>query len=104
ARTGVAPSSLTLEITESVMMEDTERTRAVMIRLRELGVHLEMDDFGTGYSSLSCLNRFPLTGLKIDRAFIRAMAGHREEMAVIHAIVILARNLGMRVVAEGVEC
>jgi diguanylate cyclase (GGDEF)-like protein len=101
--TGVRPSSLNLEITESVIMEDTERNFLVMTRIRELGVHLDMDDFGTGYSSLSCINRFPLDGLKIDRSFIQTLAGKREEMAVIHAILGLARNLGMRVVAEGVE-
>jgi EAL domain-containing protein (putative c-di-GMP-specific phosphodiesterase class I) len=103
ARTGIPPASLKMEITESVIMEDTERNFQVMSRIRELGVRLDMDDFGTGYSSLSCINRFPLDGIKIDRSFIHTLAGRREEMAVINAILGLARNLGMRVVAEGVE-
>ncbi len=101
--TGISPSNLKLEITQSVIMEDTERNCAVLQQIRDLGVHLDMDDFGTGYSSLSCLNRFPLDGLKIDRAFVHSIAARRSDMAVIHAILVLARNLGMRVVAEGVE-
>ena len=62
-----------------------------------------MDDFGTGYSALSCLHRFPLTGLKIDRTFIKNMSEHRDYAAVVHAIVTLARNLGIVLIAEGIE-
>ncbi|CAN5481873.1 EAL domain-containing protein [soil metagenome] len=102
-RTGVSPSDLKLEITESVMMEDTERNCQVLGQIKALGVQLDMDDFGTGYSSLSCINRFPLDGLKIDRAFIQSMVGRKPEMAVINAILALAKTLGIRVVAEGVE-
>jgi len=102
-RTSITPSSLKMEITESVMMEDTERNCLVLGQIKALGVQLDMDDFGTGYSSLSCINRFPLDGLKIDRAFIKAMVGRKPEMAVINAILALAKTLGIRVVAEGVE-
>jgi diguanylate cyclase (GGDEF)-like protein len=103
AETGIPPSSVKLEITESTIMEDPARTCAVLAEIRALGVQLDMDDFGTGYSSLSCLNRFDLDGLKLDRGFIQAMCDSREQLAVIQTILLLARNLGMRVVAEGVE-
>ncbi|ALM82931.1 EAL domain-containing protein [Bordetella sp. N] len=100
---GLAPDSLELEITETVLMGDTDdyldRIRAV----RSLGVKLSLDDFGTGYSSLSYLNRFPLDRLKIDRAFVRDMIDAPADLAVVKAIVELGHELGLRVVAEGVE-
>ena len=100
--TGVDPASLKLEITESAVMEQAD-SRQILSRIRDLGVRLQMDDFGTGYSSLSGLHRFPLDGLKIDQAFIRNVSERRDYAAVVHAIVTLARNLNMQVVAEGVE-
>ena len=102
AQTGVDPSTLKLEITESAVMEQAD-SRNVLLRIRHLGVRLMMDDFGTGYSSLSGLHRFPLDGLKIDQAFIRNVSERRDYAAVVHAIIMLARNLDMQVVAEGVE-
>lgn len=96
-------ASLKLEITESTVMEHGTAAIGVLQALRGLGVHLLMDDFGTGYSSLSCLHRFPLNGIKVDRAFIRNVSERRDYVAVVHAIVSLARNLGMQVIAEGVE-
>jgi EAL domain-containing protein (putative c-di-GMP-specific phosphodiesterase class I) len=99
----VDPASLKLEITESSIMEDVEAAGQVLKQIRSLGVSLHIDDFGTGYSSLSCLHQFPLDGLKIDRSFILNGTGRRDYVAVIQAIVTLAHNLKMRVVAEGLE-
>ncbi len=103
ADSGIAPQQLVLEITESTVMSDLENGLEVLANLRKIGVRLSMDDFGTGYSSLSCLHRFPLNSLKIDRSFIMNLATRRDYAAVIHAIVALSHNLGMRVTAEGVE-
>ena len=100
---GVSPESLSLEITESVMIRDPEAAISVLNSIRALGVRLYMDDFGTGYSSLSCLHRFPLSGLKIDRSFMQSVSERRDYAAVVHAIVDLARNLGMKLIAEGIE-
>jgi predicted signal transduction protein with EAL and GGDEF domain len=100
---GITPKALALEITESVMIRNAESTKDVLKRIRQLGVRLHMDDFGTGYSSLSCLHQFPLDGLKIDRTFINNISEQRNYVAVVHAIIDLARNLGMRLIAEGIE-
>jgi diguanylate cyclase (GGDEF)-like protein len=102
AQTGVRPACVKIEITESAVME-TADSRGVLERIKALGVQLHMDDFGTGYSSLSGLHKFPLDGLKIDQAFIRNVSERRDYAAVVHAIITLARNLNMQVVAEGVE-
>ncbi len=103
AETGLAPSSLVLEITESGLMQRTAGTIGRLSELRTLGVHLAIDDFGTGYSSLSYLERFPVDILKIDRSFIAGMKTTRERPAITRAIVELGRTLGLRVVAEGIE-
>ncbi|HEX8915506.1 MAG TPA: EAL domain-containing protein, partial [Humisphaera sp.] len=103
AETAVDPAAVKLEITESVIMDDTEAARATLAALKACGVRLSMDDFGTGYSSLSCLHRFPIDVLKVDRSFIVNLEGRRDAAAVVSAIVGLARNLGMTVVAEGLE-
>ena len=100
---GMDPRRLNLEITESAVMDDLDTSIIVLQRLRKLGVSVAMDDFGTGYSSLSCLKRLPINSLKIDRSFVGQMGFVRENSAIIHAIVTLARNLKMKVVAEGVE-
>jgi EAL domain-containing protein (putative c-di-GMP-specific phosphodiesterase class I) len=92
-----------LEITESALMEDAEAALPLLSQIQALGVKLQMDDFGTGYSSLGCLHRFPLHGLKIDRSFVMTTSARRDYAAVIQAIITLARNLGIEVVAEGVE-
>jgi diguanylate cyclase len=100
---GVGPDRLQLEITETSIMDDPDRALGVIQSLRTLGIRLYMDDFGSGHSSLNCLHRFPLDGIKVDRQFIATVAERRDYTAVVHAIVSLAHNLGMRVVAEGVE-
>ena len=102
-QTGLAPADLSLEITESVMIRDADIAIRVMREIRGLGVRLQMDDFGTGYSSLSCLHRFPLNSLKIDRSFVQNLSERREYAAVVHAIINLSRNLGMQLIAEGIE-
>jgi diguanylate cyclase (GGDEF)-like protein len=101
--TGLDAHQLNLEITESTIIAGCESIGESLHRLKTLGVGLHMDDFGTGYSSLSCLHRVPFDVLKIDQAFIRPGEARREYAAVIHAIITLARNLNMRVTAEGIE-
>jgi diguanylate cyclase (GGDEF)-like protein len=101
--TSLAPTSLKLEITESAVMENVETATKMLNQLRELGVQLAMDDFGTGYSSLSNLHRFPINTLKIDRSFITHMVENNENAEIVRTISGLAQNLGMDVVAEGVE-
>ena len=101
--TNLAPTSLKLEITESAVMENVETATRMLKELRELGVQLAMDDFGTGYSSLSNLHRFPINTLKIDRSFITRMVENNENAEIVRTISGLAQNLGMDVVAEGVE-
>jgi diguanylate cyclase (GGDEF)-like protein/PAS domain S-box-containing protein len=102
-RHGLAPGSLALEITESVLMEEAHAPVTVLASLREYGLRLMLDDFGTGYSSLAYLKRFPLDVLKIDRSFIAGLGRDEEDSAIVAAIVQMARTLGLTVVAEGVE-
>jgi diguanylate cyclase len=101
--TQVDPTAIKLEITESVAMDDAERTIRVINGLKNLGVGLGIDDFGTGYSSLSYLRRFPMDTLKIDRSFVQNLASNQENLEIVRTIISLALNLGMEVVAEGVE-
>lgn len=102
-KSGLAATRLELEVTESVLISDTDRTLATLHELRALGVRIAMDDFGTGYSSLSYLRRFPFDKLKIDRSFINDIAHDREAGAIVRAIIQLANTLGMATTAEGVE-
>ncbi len=102
-KTGLDTNSLKLEITESVIIEQTESTTAILLQLRALGIQLYIDDFGTGYSSLSRLHRFPIDCLKIDRSFVSRMESDSENFEIVRTIVTLAHNLGMDVTAEGVE-
>ncbi|MGD0388044.1 MAG: EAL domain-containing protein [Tepidisphaeraceae bacterium] len=101
--TGVDPASLIFEITETALVGNTEHTIAVLKQLKERGIRVYLDDFGTGYSSLNMLRSFCLDGLKIDRSFVRDAVDNRHYSAIIQAIIDLARNLGMGVVAEGIE-
>jgi len=101
--TALPPHCLKLEITESVFSDNIEAAVGLLTRLRELGVQLSIDDFGTGYSSLSYLQRFPVDTLKIDRSFVNQMMENEENIAIVRTIVALAQNLGMDVIAEGVE-
>jgi diguanylate cyclase (GGDEF)-like protein len=100
---GIEPACVKLEVTESTIMHDAAAVVPMLSQLRELGVRLAIDDFGTGHSSLASLHRFPIDVLKIDRAFVRSMSDHREFSAIVQAIVMLAHNLNMQVIAEGVE-
>src|SRR6185312_4352783 len=101
--TGIAPQDLDVEITENIAMEDADKSAGVLGELKALGVHLSIDDFGTGYSSLSRLQSFPVDAVKIDRAFISKMCLDAESSEIVRIIIMLAHNLGMSVVAEGVE-
>jgi diguanylate cyclase (GGDEF)-like protein len=100
---GVPSSSLTLEITEGSVMADPTRTIGILGRLAQLGVSISVDDFGTGYSSLSYLKRLPANEVKIDRSFVAGMLTNDSDRAIVRSTVDLARNLGLRAVAEGVE-
>jgi diguanylate cyclase (GGDEF)-like protein len=100
---GVSPTSLELEITETTLMEDPERTVRILDALYGMGLHLAIDDFGTGYSSLSALQQFPINTLKIDKSFVRDVAIDRDDAAIVDAIIQMAHSLRLEVVAEGVE-
>lgn len=103
AETGMEAKYLELEITESVMATDVEKSFALLTRLRALGVKISLDDFGTGYSSLSYLKRFPVDTLKIDQSFVRDIATNPDSAAIIKAIISLGHNLNLTVLAEGIE-
>ena len=100
---GLDPRCLQLEIIETIAMGDAEKSGQVLAQLKALGVRLSIDDFGTGYSSLSRLRRIPVDTLKIDRAFIMNMDTDPENREIVRTIIMLAHNLGLKVVAEGTE-
>lgn len=100
---GIEPSTLILEMTESTAMDNAEHTINILNRLKQLGVLLSIDDFGTGYSSLSYLHRLPFDSLKIDRSFVKNVGEHGENSGILQTIISLAKNLKMRVIAEGIE-
>jgi Amt family ammonium transporter len=101
--TGLPPSLLKLEITESAIMENAKNALAVLNKLKSCGIHIAIDDFGTGYSSLSYLQTFPVDVLKIDRTFIGGLGRNKEVSEIVQSIIALAKSLGLHVVAEGVE-
>ena len=101
--TGLAATSLKIEITENVMMDHAETTIATLEALRDLGIQLCIDDFGTGYSSLRYLHRFPIKILKIDRSFISNLNNDIESAIITQSIVMLSHTLGLEIVAEGIE-
>jgi diguanylate cyclase (GGDEF)-like protein/PAS domain S-box-containing protein len=103
AYSGLAPGRLELEITESVLLSETEVNLATLHQLREIGAHISLDDFGTGYSSLSYLRSFPFDKIKIDRSFVRDLVARPDCMAIIRAIVGLGKSLGIATTVEGVE-
>ncbi len=103
ADSGVAPGMLTLELTEGSVMTDTARTVSILKRIDDMGVTISVDDFGMGYSSLSYLKRLPVDEIKIDKSFVLHLTSDTEDAMIVRSIVDLGRNLGMRVVAEGVE-
>jgi diguanylate cyclase (GGDEF)-like protein len=103
AHSNLSATSLTLELTESLLIDHQAETIEMLYELKDMGVKLSVDDFGTGYSSLTYLSRFPLDELKIDRSFLQGLPEERESIAIVSAIIALARALGLKVVAEGVE-
>jgi diguanylate cyclase (GGDEF)-like protein len=103
SESGLPPDRLEIEITERTIMEDTERTLSNLQRLKEIGVRIAMDDFGTGYSSLSYLRRFPFDRIKIDRSFVADLPIGADQIAIVQAIVSIARALGLRATVEGIE-
>ena len=103
AASGLEPSRLELEITESIFLEGLDTTNRMLHGLRAIGVRIALDDFGTGYSSLSYLQSFPFDKIKIDRSFIQDLLTRPGAVAIVRAITDLARALGMETTAEGVE-
>jgi diguanylate cyclase (GGDEF)-like protein/PAS domain S-box-containing protein len=103
AETGLAPEYLQLEITEGAAMQDVDQTLAILRELREAGVQLSIDDFGTGHSSLSYLKRFPIDVVKIDQSFVQDLTLDPNDAAIASTIIVMAHNLGLKVIAEGVE-
>ncbi|MDY6984547.1 MAG: EAL domain-containing protein, partial [Pseudomonadota bacterium] len=103
AETGVPPTSLELEVTEGTLMDSDDATLQILHALRAMGLSIALDDFGTGYSSMSYLKRLPLTHLKVDRSFINGLPDSKDSLAIVRAILSMARNLGFTVTAEGVE-
>jgi EAL domain-containing protein (putative c-di-GMP-specific phosphodiesterase class I) len=103
-RTGLPPDMLTLEVTESALIEDTVGAAEGLLRdLRAVGVNISLDDFGTGYSSLTFLRTFPINIVKIDGSFVEAIGSRHEDTAILAALIAFAKNLDLRVVAEGIE-
>jgi EAL domain-containing protein (putative c-di-GMP-specific phosphodiesterase class I) len=103
ASTGVDPSLIELEITESQLMQEPDHAIRLMRSLHESGIRIAIDDFGTGYSSLSYLTRFPVSSLKIDRSFVAGALSDQADAAIVRTIIEMAHTLGFVVVAEGVE-
>jgi diguanylate cyclase len=101
--TNLHPARLELELTEAVLMKDVDATMAILQKLKSMGVKIAIDDFGTGYSSLSYLNQFQIDTLKIDQSFITRIASNGGNDILVNSIIGLGKNLGCRVIAEGIE-
>jgi diguanylate cyclase len=102
-QTGLDPRYLELELTESVLIEDSRSAAEVLKELKEIGVLLALDDFGTGYSSLSYLKRFPIDELKIDQSFVRDLTTDADDVDIVTTVIGMGKSLHIRVVAEGIE-
>ena len=100
---GADPQKLKLELTETLLFTNVEETIVKMLALKKRGIHFSLDDFGTGYSSLSYLKRLPIDQLKIDQSFVHDLLTDADDVAIVHTIVVLAKSLGLQVMAEGVE-
>jgi EAL domain-containing protein (putative c-di-GMP-specific phosphodiesterase class I) len=103
ATSGLDPHRLTLEVTETSMIDDLEAAGATLRAIRALGVHLAVDDFGTGFSALGALKHYPVDSLKIDRSFVDGLGSDAQDTAIVHAVVAFAKTLGLSVTAEGIE-
>jgi diguanylate cyclase (GGDEF)-like protein/PAS domain S-box-containing protein len=103
ARTGLSPTSLELEVTEDILLHDEKSALSTFLKIQALGVRLVFDDFGTGFASLSYLKKFPLDGLKIDRSFVHGLLVNPDDAAIVGSTVGLAKQLGLSVIAEGIE-
>jgi len=103
ADSGLHPTRLEIEITESVLLQDREATLAILHQLRALGIRIAMDDFGTGYSSLTYLQSFPFDKIKIDRSFVKDITEDAGSLYIVRAVAALAHGMGMAATAEGVE-
>jgi EAL domain-containing protein (putative c-di-GMP-specific phosphodiesterase class I) len=101
--TGLDPTALILEVTESALMDDAEAALRVVNELKELGVRIAIDDFGTGYSSLVYLKRFPVDLLKVDKSFVDGLGRNKDDAAIVHSVIDLAEAFGIDAVAEGIE-
>ncbi len=101
--TGMDPTLLELELTESVLMKHAESAAAILRTLRDRGIQVAVDDFGTGYSSLSYLRKFPIDALKIDQSFVGQITAAGDDASIVTAVISMAQSLRLRVVAEGVE-
>ena len=101
--TGVMPEGLRLEITESLLMDNPELALEILVKLRNMNIHIYLDDFGTGYSSLNYIHKFPIDGLKVDRSFVQNIVQDKDAQEIVRAIVSLAHTLDMDVIVEGVE-
>ncbi|MEB0232063.1 EAL domain-containing protein, partial [Undibacterium sp. 10I3] len=102
-RHGIDPTRLKIELTESTVLDNVDATTEKMHQLKKLGISFSMDDFGTGYSSLAYLQRLPLNQLKIDQSFVRDLSDDENDATIVRAIISLGVNLGLNVIAEGVE-
>ena len=103
ARHGIEPRQLMLEITESLLMRDVDKTLHILTELKNMGIRIAIDDFGTGYSSMSYLKDLPVRELKIDRSFVKGLSHEGGDSAIVRAVVTVAKSLNMDVTAEGIE-